>query len=107
MVMAFPHRMINSRTILLAPSPAMLDSMVDTPVRKQMRGIMLLPAQSFNFDVLQAPINQVLAKKVASMQILDITSLKKAQLHKNRVHLDNINHRPVNRIAMMLTQDIS
>ena len=107
MVMAFPHQMINSRTILLAPSPAMLDSMVDTPVRKQMRGIMLVPAESFSFDVLQAPINQVMAKKAASMQILDITFLKKAQLHKNRVHLDNIKHRPVNCIAMMQTLEIS
>ena len=107
MAMVFPRQTINSRTILLAPSPAIPDSMADIRAKKQMLDIMHHLAQSSNFDVLQAPINQAQAKRVASMQIQDTTFQKKAQPHKNRVQSVNINHHTPNHLAMMLTQDIS
>jgi len=107
MAMVFPRQTINSQTILLALSPAMLDSMAVIRAKKQMLDIMPHLVPSSNFDVLQAPINQAQAKRVASMQTKGITFQKKGQPHKNRVQSVNIKHRPPNHLVMMQIRDIS
>jgi len=107
MAMVFLRQTINSQTIPLALSPAMLDSMADIRAKKQMLDIMHHLVPSSNSDVLQAPINQAQAKRVASMQTKGITFQKKGQPLKNRVLLANIKHRPGNRLAMMQIRDIS
>tara|TARA_B100000686_G_C16715669_1_gene931848 strand:+ start:455 stop:844 length:390 start_codon:yes stop_codon:yes gene_type:complete len=107
MATAFPRQKINSRTILLARSPAIPDSMADIRAKKQMLDIMHHLVPSSNFDVLQAHINRAQAKRVASMQTQDTTFQKKVQPHKNRVQSVNIKHHTPNHLAMMQTQDIS
>ena len=87
MEMASQLQRINSPTTQLVQSPAMLVSMADIHAKKPMLDITHHQDPLSSCDVMQAPINQAPAKRVALMQTWDITFQKKEQPLKNPAQL--------------------